>query len=476
LVFTAGAVIESAKLSSFQNSEIWGHLRAGQWILENRSWPQTGLFTQANNDVWRDFSWGYDVAAVGIYRVLGLRAIPTLLMLFRMALALVTFLLAGGRRGNFWGAVVLSLAAQFALSGMGPVPAFSSVILFGLELLLLIEYRNSGRPQLLYALPVLFVSWATLDIGFVYGIGLSVIFLAALSLQRVGQAFGWDCLGKSGAAIPLDKVAIAGGASLVASVLNPYGYHAFTTFWAIQVSPANRVLPGYKAMDFRGPQDYVVLLLTMAAFLCLGIRRSRDVFLFGVLVAGAMLSFPCQKRAWVMTLIAIAVIGATITREREEKAENRSPWLEQRTLVVAGLALAIAILAAALGLPQKREALFSKVAENFPARACESIRSQQLPQPLFNSYTWGSFLAWYMPEYPVAIDERRGLYSDEIEKDYFKVMNAEIPYQGFAPMKQSRTLLLDKVSPMGEALRDLPGFRVAYEDNLALVLVHEEKQ
>jgi hypothetical protein len=109
-------------------------------------------------------------------------------------------------------------------------------------------------------------------------------------------------------------------------------------------------------------------------------------------------------------------------------------------------------------------------------RAADYIRQHQLPQPLFNSYAWGSFLMWYLPDYPVAIDQRRGLYPEQEELDYFKVMNAEIPYQSYPPMRQARTLLLDKVTPMGDALRDVPGFRVAYEDSISIVLIQEKRE
>jgi hypothetical protein len=116
------------------------------------------------------------------------------------------------------------------------------------------------------------------------------------------------------------------------------------------------------------------------------------------------------------------------------------------------------------------------VAETQPVRACNFIREHRLPQPLFNPYAWGGFVSWYLPDYPVSIDQRRGLFSEGEEIDYFKVMNAEIGYREYGPMNGARTLLLDKVSVVGEALRGLPGFKFAYEDDLSLVLEATEKE
>ncbi len=111
-----------------------------------------------------------------------------------------------------------------------------------------------------------------------------------------------------------------------------------------------------------------------------------------------------------------------------------------------------------------------QTAKSQPVGACDYIRGHGLPQPLFNPYEWGGFVSWYLPEYPVSIDQRRGLYPEDEQITYFKVMNAEVGYREYAPMKNARTLLFTKQSVMAEALRGMPGYRVAYEDELSLVL------
>ena len=107
-----------------------------------------------------------------------------------MALAGITFFLAGGWR-NFWSAVALSAIAQYVLAGMGPDAGCVSVILFGIELFLFLDARNSGCLRRLYFLPVLFFFWANLDIGFIYGIALYVLFLFALAFEQLGRAGNW---------------------------------------------------------------------------------------------------------------------------------------------------------------------------------------------------------------------------------------------------------------------------------------------
>jgi hypothetical protein len=470
LLFTIAALVEAAQLASLRNYDVWEHLRIGSWILANKTWPTTGLFSQAVNFPWRDFNWLGDVKIAIGYRILGLSAVVVLWMGYRFMIAVVTFGLAGGLRGNFWLAAGLSAVAQYLLFGLGPIAGGNSVLFFAVELMVLLEIRRAGRFQSLFWLTPLFLLWANVDLGFVYGLGMLVVFVVALIVEKLLAKNISEA--EQAARKDLEAVVWAVAACVLASFVSPYGYHAYSTFFAVQASPANRYIFEYTAMTFHQPQDYVLLLLTMAAFLALGLRRSRDLFLIPTFVGCAALSFYAQHDNWLAILGAIAVIGNATAEGnlvRQEEPQRRLRWLAAPAVVSLGLVMALY----GLLVPRDRNVLLGRVAENLPVRACDYIRQQQLPAPLFNTQTWGSFLTWYLPEYPVAIDARRALYPGQWETDYFRVMKVLAPYQDFAPMMQARTLLLYNHSVMADALRNVAGFRVAYEDNLAVVLVRD---
>jgi hypothetical protein len=48
---------------------------------------------------------------------------------------------------------------------------------------------------------------------------------------------------------------------------------------------------------------------------------------------------------------------------------------------------------------------------------------------LFNSYNWGGYLLWALPEYPVFVDGRTDLYNDEIIGQWSQVVRAEEGWQ-----------------------------------------------
>ncbi len=137
--------------------------------------------------------------------------------------------------------------------------------------------------------------------------------------------------------------------------------------------------------------------------------------------------------------------------------------------------LVLAVFAGGASRIHGRVALMNKLAGAFPLKACDWIRENQLPRPLFNAYEWGGFLTWYLPEYPVAIDGRVGLYGDGLTEQYFKLTGGKERLEMDPTFSRARTILLERHSAMARALTTLPAlsssYRMAYSDDLAIVLV-----
>lgn len=477
-LFTVFALIEAVRcssLSSLSNADAWGHLSSGLWILQHHALPHTGVFSQLSDAPWIDASWLYDLKLAIFYRLIGLRAIPVFSMGCKAGLAVVTFLLAGGRRGNFRAAVLISLVAQYILAGVPPTPTYASVLLFGVELVALLEARRSGRLPMW--LPLVFLAWANADMHFVCGLALLLLFVAVSVVEfsfAGGSRFssfikpGRQSIWMLGAVV---------AACMLATLITPYFFHPYQIFFGTTFSAANAYLPDCHAPGFRRAQDYVLLLLVMSGFLALGLRRSRDWFLIALLAISAGVSFYSQRDVWVVVLAAVAVLGETVASSQfpvpgSQTPDSKAPW---RELLISGvLACIVLTLAVFVIVPRSASALLGKVGESYPVAASDYIRAQRLPQPLFNAFEWGGFLSWYLPEYPVAIDGRVTLYGDDYVVEYSKVMNADVRYTDFPAMANARTIVLPASAIMAQALKTLPGFKVAYSDSVALVLTRDD--
>ncbi len=148
---------------------------------------------------------------------------------------------------------------------------------------------------------------------------------------------------------------------------------------------------------------------------------------------------------------------------------------KMQNLVTAGLVPVVLVVAMISRIPSSREALLTRVGRSLPVRACDYIRENHLPGPLFNAYEWGSFLTWYLPEHAVVIDARNDLYGDEINLRYFKLTHAEIPLSRDVNFVYARMIFLQRTSPMAVALSAAPKFKVVYQDDLATVLVPQNE-
>ena len=463
---------ESVHLSALANTDVWWHLRTGLWMLQNHAVPHDGLFSQHAKLPWIDSSWGFDLLTGAAYTLLGLRGLPVLLMIFQVAIAAALFLLARGSRKNLWSAFVLAGVAQYCIAPMELRPALCSIFFFALELAVLFHASRSGDERMLYSLPLLFGAWVNLDRQFSYGLLVLALFSGGVFAQHLLRRRGVAWFDPT--AIPLGKLGAVFGACLVATLFSPYTYHLHELIWRSATSSAiDRYLRELHSMRFRRPQDYLLMLLVMTAFFALGRRRSRALFPVALMVVCSVISFRFQRDIWLIAVASVGVVAnalATAERERAEEVAATMSRLERMT-VAACVVLVLAALA--LRIPSRQDMLMARIGESFPVRASDFIRQNRLPQPLFNTYFWGGFLTWSLPDYPVVIDGRVDLYGDAVNIPYFQLTLAKIPLESLPDFAQAQTILLEADSPIAEALATLPNFRVVYRDEQAVVLLRE---
>jgi len=273
---------------------------------------------------------------------------------------------------------------------------------------------------------------------------------------------------------PLMQVSAIAVVCLFVTFATPYGFRLLPDFLKSQYSDVAFVhFSEMASMSFRRPQDYVLMLLAMMAFLALGRKRSLEPFELLVLVAGTALAFRIQRDAWLVVLPAIAVLATISFSERHE---NEPQPMTVRTwewgTVAAAAAVVLAI--AAVRVPG-RDALMDRIGQNLPVKACDYIVSNNLPGPLFNDYSWGSFLTWYLPEYPVVVDSRVEVYGNDVLTKYFDVVGGKERLDSDPMVARAGTLLLERNSAMAKALRNLPAlssqYRLVYSDEMANIFV-----
>ena len=195
------------------DSDIWWHVRSGQWIWEHRQIPRLDPFTFTSSDrLWIDLHWLFQVllaTAFGAGRAHGM-----IVMAAGMCTAiLLVALTARDRRGPTWVAVACWLPALVLMSArFAPRPELFSLL--GMAAYLAVLERTDAHPALAWILPLVQVIWVNAHGLFVLGpiiLVASMVDRLAGRKGRAGSRRWWGHVGGAAVAVGL------------ACLVNPYG-------------------------------------------------------------------------------------------------------------------------------------------------------------------------------------------------------------------------------------------------------------
>jgi hypothetical protein len=203
-------------------------------------------------------------------------------------------------------------------------------------------------------------------------------------------------------------------------------------------------------------------LLLVAGFGALGLYAIRNIFFF-VIVTPAVLSQSLDS-----------LLG-----EWQEKLDlnitldfDKPPTRIQSALNWALLAVFALVVGMRVSTFLSTEANWELISERFPVAAVEYVQTAQPEGQLFNAYNYGGYCIWALPEYPVFVDGRADLHGDEIILEWYRTVKLTGDWQGELEYWDVGVVLLEPSQPLAAKLVEM-GWRVGYEDELAVVLLRE---
>ncbi|MGO9577388.1 MAG: hypothetical protein ACLPTQ_24005 [Terriglobales bacterium] len=468
VLLTVIAAPSLAPRFSVVDNDLWLHLKTGDWIVEHSSVPHTGILSRTVADrPWMAYSWFYEVLLSLFHSWFHLVGVAVYGLVLTLAVAYSVFWMTRRLSGSFWRACLLATATCAAfLFNVFPRPVFSSMILFTVTLTLLLEARRTGRSELLYWLPPLFVLWVNVHIQFVYGLFVVGLFVAVNLLQKWAAHLGFAPDSLLPPSLPPGTLAVILGACVLATCIGPYTYHLYSVVFAYARSkyPYTYVAE-FQALSFRNYTDFLQLLLTGFAFFALGRAKRLDLFLFALLLVASVVGFRTQRDAWFICIPAAACLAGALGGAKCDHGETITEK--------AGLAVVVALLIFLYARIMDFNAanLRLAIADVYPVRAINFLRDHPQPGPLYNNYDWGDFITWYMPDYPVAIDGRTDLYGDEIDTRFYMSANGDASYVDDPYLNEAKLILLPKRKPLARVLASDSRFSPIYQDSLSVVFV-----
>lgn len=461
--------------------DLWWHLKVGDWILQHRAVPHTGILSySAANRPWIAYSWGYEVLLSKAYGIFGFMGIAWFGVGLTIAVAIAVFW--GLRRtiSSFWKAWLIAAPTLGAfLFSLMPRPVFFSMILYTIMLTLLLQAQRENRIKLLYVLPLLFGLWANLHIQFIYGLFTFGLFVAAhvlktlVSSRKIANGFTFTTT------LSVRPLLAILGCCVLASCIGPYSYHLFQVVADYgNAKFSYSIIIELQALSFKVWEQYVEALLALTAFFAIGWKKKLDPFALLLLSFASVCAFRTWRDAWYLCVTAALVIADTFAEESTPSDQEEIVPAGRRMVEYAGVGSAVVVLTLLLAqnLSFTPRELDRAISRGYPVNALNYLRKHPLPGPIYNSFGWGGFLMWYQPQYPVAIDGRNDLYGDKMDEENYHTENGEASYAKDALLNNASFVLMKPESPLSKRLAYDDRFSVFYSDATAVIFTRKTPQ
>ncbi len=474
VMLLAGVAWRSFQLKfSVLDLDIWWHLKVGDWIVQHLAVPHTGILSRTAADrPWVAYSWGYEVMLSRAFAWFGLLGVGVFGTLLTVAVAFGVYWMARRLSGRFWISWLLAAVTCSAfLFDMMPRPGFLSIVLFTVTLALILKAQRSGQVRTLYWLPAIFLCWANLHIQFVYGLFLVGLLLGVNLVQRAAARLGMEIAILAPPILPAGALAAVVGGCVAATLAGPNSYLLYgviANYSRAKVSYS--MIVELQALSFRAYSNYVELLLAGAAFYVVGWQKRIDLFKLALLVIGSVVAFRTMRDAWFLCIPAAACL-ADAPREDPDREVQETPQETSFELVGVFAMAALAMVLFAREAEFTTRGLDRAITGTFPVKAVNFLRRNPQPGPLYNTFDWGGFLMWYMPQYPVAIDGRNDLYGDELDERFYRTQSGDLSYKTDPSLNESKLIFLRKTDGLVYSLNLDPGYQRIYEDELATIFV-----
>jgi hypothetical protein len=460
LLYSLPALWSMRSLAFIKDNDIWWHLASGNWILQHHAIPRTDPFSAYGmGKPWEAYSWAFEVPAAWLFAHLDLIGLLLLQCVLVTAVVVALHRLLASLVDDFTVSVVLTLAATVAMDAiLTPRPWLLTILFFILELHIILRVRVTRDYSQLLWLPLIFCAWANVHAQFVYG-----LFLLMLAACEAWWNW-WQGLGDTRAR---NAWTFAIFVCVAAPLLNPYFIGIYKVAYQLGTLPRARDhISELQSIAFGSFNDYLLLLIGLAAVATLAWRREHRPFPWALLLWAMLCSFRSRRDLWMMAVIGTVTIATGWRNEATAQVRySKLQWF------CIALGVVVVTSCSCLFSAVSVEKMQKEVADTFPVAAVEAVRAKHLPGPLFNHYDWGGYLIWSLPELPVSMDGRAALHGTPRIERSIATWEAEHDWTSDAELQNARLVIGAVDAPLCAVLRLDPRYELVYEDKTASVFV-----
>ena len=455
------------------DTDTWWHIRSGETILQHGFIYSDPFSFTMQGEPWIDHSWGAQVILYFVWQAGGYLGLSVYMA--ALATAGMVFVYRTCVGSAYLRAFALVIGAASAAVFWSPRPQMLSFLLSTVVLYLLYSYKREHKDRL-WLIPILMGLWGNLHAGFSIGFIFLFGFIAGETLGNLFNRGGENVISWAG----VRKLVLITAVSAVALVVNPYGLQMLLVpFQTVSIGALQNFIQEWNSPNFHERQTWPFIVLLLGLLGAAGASRKRLDWTDFVLVSGtAFMSLMAGRNIAVFAIVATPALTYHLDALLEERGWIIKP-LKTTTRRMARLNLALVALALLAALAKTLIVLDDQTVQPaletaLPVKAAAYMESAQPPQPIFNSYNWGGYLMFRLPDYPVFVDGRTDLYGDEfLTHAYYETAIGASGWSETLDEYGINTVVVESASGLARALRENSGWRLDYEDELAVVFVRE---
>ena len=470
------AVFAIAARTPNDTDTLW-HLRAGQWMVENGQHLHIDAFSHTQlGETWLNHSWLSQLTLYGLDSALG-----------PVGLGLFTAILATG--GMFFAFLQIDgdplVRALSVVAGAGaaavfwsPRPQMFTFFFSGavLYVLWLWQKRDINR---LWAIPLIILIWANMHGGYATG-------FIILVLAMIGEGVRWLLNDVIGAAEdeervtlrPAMMIAALGLISALVTFVNPLGPRVLTIpFQTVGINTLQDFIQEWASPNFHQPWVWPFLWLLLGTYVAATVSSERLDWGDAIMLsAWAYLALLAGRNIAVFALVATPLLAEhlnAILRGFNITLRWRPPTNITQSILNGVILIAlVALVMFKMSIAWSPDAIAEAQAA-FPTEAANYLRDEGPPGPLFNSYNWGGYLVWELPEYPVYVDGRTDLYGDAVLSTYLNIYFAQEGWEDALDDGEINLVLVERSSPLTQLLMLHDNWQQLYRDDQAIIFARQ---
>jgi hypothetical protein len=212
-----------------------------------------------------------------------------------------------------------------------------------------------------------------------------------------------------------------------------------------------------------------MLLLTLAIVGWSG--RRLDVTDAITLAVFAYISFLARRNIGLFALVCAPILSrhAVALWEKSRWAHRQlsrgQPIMNLLILIVVGAAAILKIL-----LPLSPTVQQQAIESALPIGAADWIADNHPRGALFNGYSLGGYLLWYLwPDYPIYVDGRTDLYDDAFLREYGSIIATAPDFEDVLDRRGVGFIVIEKSAPLAVWLAQSDGWQLNYEDDQTVI-------